>query len=481
MITIILIVSAVALPTVLPALAHRQVSEAARILQGAIAGARDAAIRDNAPSGIRLLPDPVLNGLDPTTGVLSRYQPLAYNRIIPIEAAPDYTSGFAEIIIPSTTLFTSTAALTYPVGGGTNIYPIGVPAGPATPASPAQVLMVAEVVYSSSGTLNPQTNWFWNMRVGDKIQLNNAGPWYTIIGPLLVAPMNPNYQGQNPELFVNVGLPGATSPLNLNGSSPNPEFLFLVNGQDDNLNGWVDEGWDGVDNNNNVTADEYNPTNLTNNEWVEIETWLGSSALASNQGTALTYTIQRRPVPTINAREISFPSDVVIDGSSWGLSTERTRVPTAAFNQYSGIIELVINPDGSVLPTTVYSSPSSVGLAGSFYHFWLAERGDVYAPPPPTTTGTTTTPQTLMASMGVTGNYPFYLPMPLSSDMTGTNPYDLLVSQNPSLPVLKGERRIVTLFSKSGQVTTNENPIFNVNSTDWPYIQAQQGISGGQQ
>ena len=59
---IILLVSAVVLPTVLPAISHRQVSEAARILQGALVGARDTAINNNAPAGIRLLPDPVLNG-----------------------------------------------------------------------------------------------------------------------------------------------------------------------------------------------------------------------------------------------------------------------------------------------------------------------------------------------------------------------------------------------------------------------------------
>ena len=37
-ILIILLVSAVALPVVLPAMAHREVSEAARILQAALAG-----------------------------------------------------------------------------------------------------------------------------------------------------------------------------------------------------------------------------------------------------------------------------------------------------------------------------------------------------------------------------------------------------------------------------------------------------------
>src|SRR4051794_4013412 len=59
-ITIIVIVSAITLPTVIPAIGHRQASEAARILQGALVGARDAATHGNQPSGIRLLPDPVL-------------------------------------------------------------------------------------------------------------------------------------------------------------------------------------------------------------------------------------------------------------------------------------------------------------------------------------------------------------------------------------------------------------------------------------
>ena len=91
---IILLVSAVVLPTVLPAIIHRQVSEAARILQGALAGARDTAINNNAPAGIRLLPDPVLNGQSlnapgGTAGVstLDPTKILASNRYIPIQLA----------------------------------------------------------------------------------------------------------------------------------------------------------------------------------------------------------------------------------------------------------------------------------------------------------------------------------------------------------------------------------------------------------
>src|SRR5271166_3473907 len=96
-ILIILLVSAVVLPTVLPAISHRQVSEAARILQGALAGARDTAINNNAPAGIRLLPDPVLNGINPNTAALDPTRILAANRYIPIQLAPDYSEGYADI------------------------------------------------------------------------------------------------------------------------------------------------------------------------------------------------------------------------------------------------------------------------------------------------------------------------------------------------------------------------------------------------
>ena len=46
-----------------------------------------------------------------------------------------------------------------------------------------------------------------------------------------------------------------------------PEFLFLVNGQDDNGNGLIDEGWDGLDDDLVKGVDDVL-------EW-ENETWLG--------------------------------------------------------------------------------------------------------------------------------------------------------------------------------------------------------------
>src|SRR5262249_26691516 len=100
-ILIILLVSAVALPTVLPALNRRQVSEAARLLQGALVGARDKAIHDNQPSGIRLLPDPAYPITYDSFGQIDPIQILAFNRVVPIGAAPEYSDGMVAIFPPT--------------------------------------------------------------------------------------------------------------------------------------------------------------------------------------------------------------------------------------------------------------------------------------------------------------------------------------------------------------------------------------------
>ena len=113
------------------------------------------------------------------------------------------------------------------------------------------MLYLEQSVYNPTTNLfNSPTSWYWNIRIGDKIQLNNTGIWYTIVGPMNI---------YNPELFVNVGDPGATPPLLrtlANGTKYNPEFLFLVNGIDDNRDGYVDNGWDGVDNDGDGIVDQ---------------------------------------------------------------------------------------------------------------------------------------------------------------------------------------------------------------------------------
>lgn len=240
-ITIIVLISIIALPTVIPAVRHRQVSEAARVLQGALAGARDKAIHTGQPSGIRLLPDPAYPLAWTPTGQLYPFTTLAYNRVVPIDPAPNYTDGSLSV---------------FPDGsGGSSQYPASITGG-------RRCLVLEEsVVDPTTGAPNPPTNWFWNIRVGERIQIRNSGPWYTIVGPITMGPA----QG-NTEQFINIGPPGTPLPTLVGG---NPcEFLLLVNGRDDNNNGWIDEGFDGIDNDGNGQTDELQ-------EW-EQEQWLGN-------------------------------------------------------------------------------------------------------------------------------------------------------------------------------------------------------------
>ena len=289
-ILIILIVSAVALPTLMYALSHRQVSEAAQILQGAFVGARDSAIHNNAPSGIRLLPDPAFPIQRLSDGTIDPSQILAANRIIPIEPAPAYSEGLVSL---GATAVLGKFVLPYPGDGGGN-YPVlltsqqHTPAGHRRPHDRAERVRSEYVVSQLADIVvleHPD-------RRQDSIQ--PAGPWYAVVGP-----MTQTHADGNSEMFVNAGVPGSQSPLEryfipVHGKAFAyfPEFLFLVNGQDDNNNGWTDEGWDGVDNNGNGQVDELG-------EW-ENEQW-PTQIVAQGIHNQI-YSIQRRPAPAVNAR-----------------------------------------------------------------------------------------------------------------------------------------------------------------------------------
>ena len=453
---IILLVSAVVLPAVLPAISHRQVSEAARILQGALAGARDTAINNNAPAGIRLLPDPVLNGQSLVNGVptLDPTRILASNRYIPIQLAPDYSEGLVNVDLgpPTFTVANPNQYFVYPAAKS----PVGVTT--YYPAGSNVMLYVEQSVYTvSNGTnlLNSPTSWYWNIRIGDKIQLNNTGIWYTIVGPMNI---------YNPELFVNVGDPGTTPPLQR--GTYNPEFLFLVNGVDDNKDGYVDNGWDGVDNDGDGIVDQVIPGVNPLGEWVEIETWQGAILNVNNQN--IPYIITRRPMVSPGSRETPLPSNVVVDLTTWnpsvfgsGFVSERSRLPV---DPTTGYVDILLYPNGTVVPTTEYSSPSSFGMNSAFYHFWLAERGDLFDP---------------VANTGI----PYLLPMVPGSTYPGGTPYPF-----PNDPLgtraLKGERRLMTLYTRTGQLVTNQVETFDATpippgpGPNYPFLAPQQGIRG---
>ena len=219
-VAIVMLASLIALPTIYNSVNGRQVTDAARIFTGSLVGIRDAASRYNSPRGIRLLPDPVLTipapGL-PGAGSLQ----LCYNRMIPISRrvttprgwsiGPQLQPGLFQTGFPPRYAFPDMAN----VAASTYLFP--------NSPLPPSVLMVEESPYRG-GYITPTvlpnspTNWYWSVRVGDKIKIGGTGRAYTIVGPCVVNPWTSVVANQgNPELFVNVGPPGdnAAAPANL--------------------------------------------------------------------------------------------------------------------------------------------------------------------------------------------------------------------------------------------------------------------------
>lgn len=448
---IILLVSVVVLPTVVTALGERSVVNGATLLQGALVGARDAAIASKAPAGIRLLADPTLSTFT-AAGQVDATKALACNRWVPTSIPPVYTEGTVNafpgvfqippVLPPNVTGgFPYSAAVTVVMGQGGN---------------PCLVVEENPGNWQQTSTGGwvflpaPPTSWFWTIRVGEKIRFG-AGAEYTVCGPMVIPPAGVTINGTfyaNPEGFVNVGPPGATNPLThvyiapdgVTQSQPtSPEFLCMVNNLDDGPtvwglqqvppvatypDGYIDNGWDGIDNNGNGQIDEWI-------EW-EIESWLpGQVAGLANQP----YTIRRRPAPT-NGAAVYLPSSVVIDLTSSGRTNERSRLP---LNPWMGGVDLLVNPDGTPWVDLPYAVPTSLGLGAAFYHFWLTGRDQI-------------------------------TDMPVPALAT--------VCQLPCPPA--GDVRIVSL-GKSGRVSVLQpaTSSFNPANPAAPFIPIQQGVTGG--
>lgn len=465
---IIGLISGLAIATVLPAWCHREVSAAGRILQGAIVGAQSRASATHRPAGIRLLPDPAYPITWSSSGQIDPTAILAFNRAIPLESAPDYREGRCTPISPATIAYLGS---------------LGAPFAPpsAGPGSTGQGLMVVEeLVDPRTGAPNPPTSWFWNIRVGDRIQLNGSGAYYTVIGPTAIWPGNPNPSLRgNSELFVNAGPPGPIANAASMGYVPTiagqpVEFLMLVNGIDDNKNGFPDEGFDGLDNNSNGLIDladaaewVYNTTTLTmpNGQpytfvFGEQETWLGS--IASHTQAGVPYAVRRRPAPSQNAGAVALPSSMVVDATTWLSTRERSRLPV---NPLTGSVDVIVNPDGTILPTAVYSTPSSFGMDSAFLHFWLAERQDVAA----------------AGAAGLPATAPYALP--IASPGSAQNSVAL-----PG-PYLKGEYSVLSLSARTGNLSVSGSPPFlfdasigyNAQLGAWnasnPFLPAEQGAA----
>ena len=486
-VAIIGLISAVAIPVVLPALNERKVSEAARLLQAVLTGTRDAAIRANAPRGIRLLIDP---GFPFTPG-----QALASNRFTAIEPAPDYNEGVVQ-----------SPSLHLPNGNINPAYDPTIINGLAY-----HYLRIAESGHSpvpSGSVLNSPTGWKFNIRQGDKIRFNNSGAYYTIAGPINGIPsttINGQQTSVNPERYI-CYLPAETSTgVNYLVNGWVPEYLNLTNGVDDNGNGWIDESCDGIDNDGDGVIDPgYNgidddgangiddpaelglgldntgkQTLLAFSEW-EQEVFIGAETSAGLKNE--NYTISRRPVVSPNAAETTLPAGAVIDLTTWNAAGSRksdgTRTPTLSersrlpVDPYSGYVDIMIDQTGRVIPpgagtgSGIYNSNSPLSSL-PFYHFWITERDGVQPPLWGSPGNSYNDPPYPNPNYSASPAFSYLLPMP-----QGTNAY--------TGPFLKGERRLVTLFTKTGQIVSNSITSFNASDTNAPYYDAQSGTKESQ-
>ena len=308
---IILLVSAVVLPTVLPAISHRQVSEAARILQGALVGARDTAINNNAPAGIRLLPDPVLNGQSlnapgGTAGVstLDPTRILASNRYIPIQLAPDYSEGLVNVdtgSLPPTRCRLHQFPLSW--------LPCPIARTDSIPLGTCQMLYVEQSVYNSLQRHKP-------VQLADLLVLEHPD-WRQDPAQQhgdLVHHRRP-MDIFNPELFVNVGDPGTTPPLQRTLNA-----LITTRSSSSWSTAWMTTRtatW--------TTAGMASTTMEMDRRSGHRQQQSSANGLRSRPGRAaalnnvnnIPYTITRRPVVSPGSRETPLPSNVVVDLTTW--------------------------------------------------------------------------------------------------------------------------------------------------------------------
>lgn len=520
-IVIIILVSVASLPAILPALNNRRVSEGSRVFQAVLAGVRDQAIRANEPRGIRLLPDPVLN--TPAQ--------LAANRMVAIEPAPDYSEGAisiggdpAQVAAAGNPLATSVAPFLpfQPAAADTSSTPTSYVVVNGTDPR-LRVLQAATMptVGVPAGIPNAPTGWYYNLRQGDKILIGDTGRYYTIAGPMTRGPgagnveryinYDPNFSSSNPN-----STPPATAPY----PTP-PETLLLVNGQDDDGDGWIDEGFDGIDNDGDGVidpgfngidddkdgqVDEIDELFFAANGFpmggeYEQEQFLAAQ-LTSAQGsgffTSQPYLVKRRPVISPQAKEVLLPDGVVIDLTTWNAPSitpstgatlpERSRVPVDPFTLS---VDIMLSPSGQVIQAGAGQASGEMNSLSPtsnmpFYHFWITDRTDVF---PANMWGD---PQAQFAQPG-NANSPILSQVPRPNPSSTANPaqYYLLPMPEGTTSTtggaaytggptgdrfLKGERRLVTLFARTGQITSTRIELFDSSDTSRPYYDAQIGL-----
>ncbi len=138
---------------------------------------------------------------------------------------------------------------------------------------------------------------------------------------------------------------------------------------------------------------------------------------------------------------MQLPTGIVIDMTTWSATIpERSRLPV---DPLTGYVDIMIAPNGQVVVYTPQGFRPPIGL--EYYHFWLADVDDVFEPG-------TGTPK-----------------LPVPEDTPGYTGTDFL----------KRDRRLVSLNTQTGQITTTHIDSFDLTDPlplEVPYRQAQAGV-----
>ena len=129
---------------------------------------------------------------------------------------------------------------------------------------------------------------------------------------------------------------------------------------------------------------------------------------------------------------MALPTQVVVDLTTWNTTRERSRISVQVINRYTGYVDFLVYPNGAIAPVTIDRTRLHSGFPAHFLHFWLGERADRLRHP---LSSVTSSP---------------FLPLPEGLAPSWLNGLEL-----------KGEYRPVTVFTRTGQITTNENMPFD--------------------
>jgi len=298
-IAIIVTVSALAIKMLIWSSLDWQMTASIQQIRAAAELARGAARRDGISHGFRLQSSTPPHSEFDANGNPVWVVPDLLDTILPLSIPPAYSEGLVTMLSPP--------------------YPGGF-------VPPFPCLVLSQSVTDANGNLASPTGWFYNVRLGDRIELGKH--IYTVCGPMTI----PNADG-----FVNIGPPETISPLGA-------EYLFLVNGRDDNGDGLIDNGWDGMVHGLNGDAFAV---------W-ENEAWTNSVPPASP------YSIIRRPIP--NTQQISHLS-IPISVSASTLYT----------SPIGGSIDIMFRPSGTVDLMGPFSVPSAIGFSQASSVFTLQD------------------------------------------------------------------------------------------------------------